>query len=535
MFADSLKSVISVLSGAEKRLSLTSTAGWPLGIFGGTAAGKNVTPETSLQISAVMSAIRLLSDTIGSLPLNLKQRISENETRDAREHTLYSVMHDAVSPTRTSAEWRATSQAWLGMFGNAYAIKMPLGAGETTSLIPWHPSSTKVENDPKKGLQYRLMTTEGEKVFGPENVLHLRGLVVDSEQLVGLSPIAFAKETLGATSGAEEHGARLFGAGAMPGGAIEVDDDPGEAATKAILKDWKQNYGSSSKAHGTVILPFGMKYKPFTIPNSDSQWIEFRRFAIDEIARIFRVPPHMIGNVERATDNNVEKQGLEFLAYSLLPWLVRWEQALNLQMLTARERASGLFFRFNVNALLRADSKTQSEAFGMGRQWGWWSANDVRKKLGENPIENGDEYLVPLNMVPAGEPRPEPTALSAARSEARAPFLSDIGERLVRALSRDVRGRLGAARQANLADFAEDLADIEAKAAAVAESLVTNCFHNGGAETFGRAMATGVVTDIRDRLVDGGGRDGIEALVKEWESGKAKQISAALAAAMVEE
>ncbi|KKN16798.1 hypothetical protein LCGC14_0972280 [marine sediment metagenome] len=505
-----------------------------MGMFS-TTSGKNVSPDSALRIAAVMSAIRLVSDTVASLPLEVRQRISDDETRAAREHPLYPILHDSVGPSRTSPEWRATSQAWLEMFGNAYSVILRDGAGKIKALVPWHPSSVRVENDSTRGIIYTLMSTKGEIVKSENDVLHLRGLTLDAEQILGLSPIRYAKETFGAALAAEEHGATLFGRGSVPGGVIEADEEIPSEAKEAMVKAWQQANGGSARANGMVVMDFGAKYKPIFIPNSDSQWIEFRKFSVAEVARTFRVPPHMIGDVERATDNNVEKQSLEFLSYSMLPRLVRWEKSLEMQLLSPQERAAGYYIQFNVNALLRVDTKTQMEAFALGRQWGWWSVNDVRKMLGENPVEGGDGRMQPLNMIGLGESVLDIQGLQspqAARAAHIRPFLSEISQRLVRAECREIRKCLNTSRWP---DNPVSPDEIRTQSVGLVQSLVRDIFHNGGGAVFAESHADRTTEQIREALAASDGWAAVDSLLVGWEQSRPDQIAAALAAAMLKE
>jgi len=229
-------------------------------------------------------------------------------------------------------------------------------------------------------------------------VLHIPGLGFDG--LIGYSPIAMSKNAIGMALATEEYGAAFFANGAQPGGVLE---HPGVIKDPQRVKDsWNAAYQGSGKAHRVAVLEEGMKFQSIGLPPEQAQFLQTRKFQINEIARIFRVPPHMVGDLEKSSFSNIEQQSLEFVKYTLDPWVIRWEQSLQQALILPSEKP-GLFVKFNLDGLLRGDYKSRMEGYATARQNGWMSANDIRRLEDMNRIsaeEGGDLYLVNGNMLP---------------------------------------------------------------------------------------------------------------------------------------
>ena len=238
----------------------------------------------------------------------------------------------------------------------------------------------------------------GSVILSPSDVLHIPGLGFDG--LVGYSPIAMAKNAIGLAIAAEEYGSKFYANGAAPSGVLEHPGtlkDPGR-----VRESWQATFGGSANANKVAVLEEGMKYTPISISPNEAQFLETRKFQINEIARIFRVPPHMVGDLEKSSFSNIEQQSLEFVKYTLDPWVIRWEQALYRTLLSEEEKKT-VFFRFNVEGLLRGDYASRMNGYATARQNGWMSANDIREleDLDRIPAElGGDLYLVNGNMLP---------------------------------------------------------------------------------------------------------------------------------------
>ncbi len=300
----------------------------------------------------------------------------------------------------TSFEFRETMMGHLLLWGNAYA-EIEWGAdGWPVALWPLLPHRMQVERVDGE-LKYKYTPPTGGAVdLADYRVFHLRGLSGDG--IVGYSPIKLAKEAIGLGLATEEFGARFFGNDATPGGVLTHPGVLTDDAYDRITKSWNKAHGGLSKSHRMAVLEEGITYEAVGIPPEDAQFLETRAFQLSEIARIYRVPPHMIADLDKATFSNIEHQALEFVTNSLRPWLVRWEQAIARDLFPPEDNGR-YFSEFIIAGLLRGDIKSRYEAYSVGRQNGWLSANDVRLLENMNPIEDGDVYLVPLNMIPASD------------------------------------------------------------------------------------------------------------------------------------
>lgn len=364
--------------------------------FGSTSSGKVVNEKTAIQTTAVYACVRVLAEAIASLPLHT-YRYTEDGKEKATDHPLYQLLHNEPNPEMTSFVFRETLMGHLLLWGNAYAQIIRDGRGNVTSLYPLLPDKMTVDRT-STGELYYLYKKEGlDYPLRQEDVLHIPGLGFDG--LVGYSPIAMAKNAIGMAIATEEYGARFFANGANPGGVLE---HPGVVKDPARIREsWNAVYQGSANAHRVAVLEEGMKFQPIGIPPEQAQFLETRRFQLNEIARIFRVPPHMIGDLERSSFSNIEQQSLEFVMYTLDPWVVRWEQAISKALIADSEKKE-VFVKFNVNGLLRGDYQSRMAGYAVGRQNGWLSANDIRELEDMNRLpeeSGGDRYLVNGNMV----------------------------------------------------------------------------------------------------------------------------------------
>ncbi|MCL2105795.1 MAG: phage portal protein [Oscillospiraceae bacterium] len=367
--------------------------------WGGTISGKVVNEQTAMTVTAVYACVRILAEAIAGLPLHVYHYKPDGGKERDISHPLFRLLHDAPNPEMTSFVFRETLMAHLLLHGNAYAQIIRDGHGRVLALYPLLPGRMRVSRDKRTGqIVYSYTKDEGPAVpLSKDDVLHIPGLGFDG--LIGYSPIAMAKNSIGMALATEEYGAAFFANGANPGGVLE---HPGVIKDVQRVKDsWNAGYRGSGNAHKIALLEDGMKFHAIGIPPEQAQFLETRKFQITEIARIFRVPPHMLADLERATFSNIEHQSLEFVKYCLNPWVVRWEQALMQALLLPGEKA-GYFIRFNMEGLLRGDFKSRTEGYATGRQNGWLSANDIRELEDMNRIpelEGGDAYLVNGNMI----------------------------------------------------------------------------------------------------------------------------------------
>ena len=374
--------------------------------MGGSTSGKRVNERSSMQMTAVYSCVRILSEAVAGLPLHFYKYTDNGGKEKAADHPLYFLLHDEPNPEMTSFVFRETLMTHLLLWGNAYSQIIRNGRGEVIGLYPLMPDRMNVERDSKGQLYYEYTvgmddapTVKGSTVIlPPSEVLHIPGLGFDG--LVGYSPIAMAKNAIGMAIACEEYGAKFFANGAQPSGVLE---HPGTLKDPARVREsWQAAFGGSHNANKVAVLEEGLKYTPISVPPEQAQFLETRKFQINEIARIFRVPPHMVGDLEKSSFSNIEQQSLEFVKYTLDPWVARWEQSMARSLLNAEEKRQ-YFVKFNVDGLLRGDYQSRMNGYAVGRQNGWMSANDIREleNLDRIPEElGGDLYLVNGNMMP---------------------------------------------------------------------------------------------------------------------------------------
>lgn len=374
-------------------------------LFGRTTSGKNVNEMTALQTTAVYACVRILAEAIASLPIHVYKHTDEGKEQDVN-HQLYYLLHDEPNPDMTSFVFRETLMSHLLIWGNAYAQIIRDGRGQVLALYPLLPDRVSVKRDDKGELYYVYQRSEednpnfkdkGNIILKKSEVLHVPGLGFDG--LIGYSPIAMAKNAVGMTLATEEYGASFFANGANPGGVLEhpgILKDPSK-----VRESWNQVYQGTNNSHKVAVLEEGMSYKTIGIPPNEAQFLETRKFQINEIARLYRIPPHMVGDLEKSSFSNIEQQSLEFVKYTLDPWVVRFEQAFQKALLLPDEKKT-YFIKFNVDGLLRGDYQSRMNGYAIGRQNGWLSTNDIRRLEDMNPLskeEGGDLYLVNGNMT----------------------------------------------------------------------------------------------------------------------------------------
>ena len=400
---------MGILSGLfhsrDKPTNATSGSSYRF-FLGGSTSGKTVTERSAMQITAVYSCVRILAEAIAGLPLHLYTYKEDGGKEKAIGHPLYLLLHDEPNPEMSSFVFRETLMTHLLLWGNAYAQIIRNGKGEVVALYPLMPNRMTVDRDSSGQLFYSYQMNNsdaptmkaGTVILKPSDVLHIPGLGFDG--LVGYSPIAMAKNAIGLAIATEEYGAKFFANGATPGGLLEY---PGTVKDPdRVRESWNKGFSGSQNAGKVAILEEGMKYTPISIAPEQAQFLETRKFQINEIARIFRVPPHMVGDLEKSSFSNIEQQSLEFVKYTLDPWVVRWEQSLSRALFTPEEKKK-YFFKFNVEGLLRGDYQSRMNGYATARQNGWMSANDIREleNLDRIPAEEGgDLYLINGNMLP---------------------------------------------------------------------------------------------------------------------------------------
>jgi len=351
-----------------------------------------------MRYSAVHGAVKVLAESVASLPFNVYRNLDPRGKEKVKDHHLYKLLHDEPNNIQSSFNYREVKMAHLALWGNFYAEIERDNRGRPVALWPIKPSVVKPRmNATGDEILYDVQTESGQATFSRLSIFHIPGLGFDG--IKGKSVIGMAREAIGLGLVAEEFGATFFSEGAHPGGIIEYPGELSEDAYNRYVKEMKQKYHGLGKSHKLMVLEEGLKYHQTSIPPEDAQFLQTRKYQVEEIARMYRIPPHMLADLDNATFSNIEEQNINFVVHTLRPWLVRIEQAYNMQLFEDEE----YFCEFVVDGLLRGDIEARYRAYSIARQWGWLSANDVRELENLNPLpgEQGDHYLIPMNMVSA--------------------------------------------------------------------------------------------------------------------------------------
>lgn len=362
-------------------------------LFGGdpTPAGVSISEQNSVQIAAVYACVKVIAETIASLPLHVFRETEDGRER-ARGDPRDALLSKSPSPMQTSFCWRELMMAHTLLWGNHYSNIIFNASGrpvEIVPLMPWAVFPRRLEN---REIVYRALLQNGEFEDIPaREIIHIPGLGFDGVK--GMSPIQTVKNALGVAKAAEEFGSRFFGNDARPGVVVEIPGDPGPEAIERLRAQIKEKHGGLGKSHNFMIAPGGMKLHEVGVPPEDAQFLETRKFQVSEIARIYRCPPHMIGDLDKATFSNIENQDIGFAKHTIRPCAVRIEQELDRKLL-----GKGFHAEFNLDGLQRGDFKTRMEGYGIGIQNGFMAVNEVRRLENLPPVEGGDELFRPLNM-----------------------------------------------------------------------------------------------------------------------------------------
>ena len=369
--------------------------------FGTANSGEKVDEQSAMQISTVYACVRLLAETVAALPLHLYRYTDGGKGKEsAFDHPLYRILYRQPNDEMSSFIWRETMMTHLLLWGNAYSQIIRDGRNNVLGLYPLLPENVEVDRD-EQGQLYYIYHAYTDEVPGEQNqdiyfrkdeILHIPGLGFNG--LVGFSPIAMMKNSLGTTLAVEKYGASFFKNGAQPSGVLE---HPGVLKDPQKIRDnWTAVYGGANNAHRVAVLEEGMAYKAISLPPEDSQFLSTRQFGVEEICRIFRVPPHMVQSLEHATFSNIEHQSIDFVVHTLTPWLVRFEQAI-IKDLLLEEEQDVLFPKFNVDGLLRGDYQIRMNGYATGISNGFLSPNDIHRLENMDLIpaeEGGDDYYL---------------------------------------------------------------------------------------------------------------------------------------------
>lgn len=360
-----------------------------------TYTGRRVSPAMAMRLTAVFGCVRVLAESVGMLPCFLYQSTDSGRIKAPKEK-LYSLLYIAPNDYMTPQEFWEYLIVSLCLRGNFYAYKVK-ALGEVVELLPLLPNSVQPKLDENWNPVYQVTFPDGScDVLSQDEIWHVRTFTTDS--LVGLSPISYARQAIGLGLATEEHGARLFSNGTVSSGVLQTDQVLTDEAYKRLKENFQERHQGLSNAHKPMILEMGLKWNQISMSAEDAQFLETRKFQLEEICRIFRVPLHMLQNTDRATFNNIENLGMGFVNYSLVPYLTRIEQRINLGLVN-KEKRGQFYAKFNVGALLRGDMKSRYESYATGINWGILSPNECRDLEERNPREGGDVYLTPMNMT----------------------------------------------------------------------------------------------------------------------------------------
>ncbi len=389
-------SYLQRLLGQSSSLSLDEERHWGEAYSLTTTSGERISPETALRISTAWACTRLIAESVAMLPAIVYERLPDGGKKRAGGHPLYSLLHDQPNRKQTAFEFTDMMQMHAITRGNAYAKIIPGPRGVVDKLIPIHPDRVRIEDISEDAVRYIVTERDGtEKPYLDDEIFHIRGLTLDGTN--GVSVITYARETMGLAIAAERYGARLFRNGARPGGFLR---HPGQLSTDAQerLRNQFEEMTARENQHRVGVLEEGMEYQQTSFTPEDSQMLQTREFQAEEVCRWFRVPPVMVGLTSKSTSwgSGIAELSQGFVTYTLMPWLVRWQQVFSRDLILATEK---YFVEYITEALLRGDIEKRYRAYSIGRQWGWLATNEIRGAENLNPKKNGDDdYLTPMNM-----------------------------------------------------------------------------------------------------------------------------------------
>ena len=437
---------------------LANPPGWMIDLFGSgpSKSGVSVNADTAMQASAVFACVRVIAETVGCTPLILYERLPDGSKQRATSSTVYRALHESPNEWQTPSEFKEMMTGHAVLRGNAYAYIDTDGRGGIRELIPLHPDRMQIIMSRARPAPsvYRYTDHNGVmQEYRPSEIFHLRGL--SSDGIVGLSLSYLARENIGLSLAAEEHASRTFSNGASIRGVLKSPGLLKQDAFDRLKRQFNETYAGLSNSGKTAILEGGVEWQQIGMTSKDAEFLELRKFQISDIARIFRVPPHLIGDLEKATFSNIEQQSLEFITYTMLPWFVKWEEACDRDLFLSAQRG-----RYFVEALtdnfVRGDIKTRYEAYSVARNNGWLSVNEIREKENFNNIgPEGDIRLAPMNYIPLGDvgkqaqppvPAPPPSAPKRNNEAIRIVF-EDAARRIVlkeiNAIKKAAKGKNG--------------------------------------------------------------------------------------------
>jgi len=396
--------------------------GWLSALIGSSRsdAGQVVTPASALSLTVLQNCVTLLSESIAQLPIELYER-SGDDRKPAIDHPLYSILKYEPNPWQTPFEYQEQSQVAVGLRGNSYSFIDRDQDGVIQGLYPLDNEAVTVMKGSDLTPFYRV---HGSDPMPKRMVHHVRWMSING--YTGLSPVLLHANAIGHAQAIQQYAGKSFMNGTALSGVIErPKESPAlkdQASVDRITDGWNAKFGGSGNAKKVALLQEGMTFRPLSMTNVDAALIDALRLSALDIARIYKIPAHMVNELERATFSNIEHQSLQFVIYTLLPWVKRHEQAKTRDLLLPSERKQ-YFIEYNLAGLLRGDQSSRYAAYAVGRQWGWLSINDIRRLENMPPVKGGDIYLSPMNMVDASKPQQFP----AGETEPTKAQIDEIG------------------------------------------------------------------------------------------------------------
>lgn len=434
-----MSAILDAIFGQPQAAHPWTTPAW-WGNLGDSVSGVSVSAETALKISTVYACVGLISETLASLPLVIYRYLANEDGRErARNHPLYTLLHDQANNNQTAFEFIQMMQAHALLRGSGYARLVPGARGFVDQLVPLHPDLVEKEQLSGNRVRYQVTDATGRHPVNSEDIFEVGGLSLDGVNTV--SVVSYARDSFGMTLAAEQYGGRFFRNGSRPGGVLKTQKTLTDGAAKRVKASWEAAHTQTNQ-HRVAVLEEGLEWQQIGISPEEAQFLQTREFQAEDVCRWFRVPPHMVGLTSKATSwgSGIEEMTIGFLTYTLRPWLTRWKQAIRRDLILA---ADVYFADFVVNELLRGDIGKRYNAYAIGRQWGWMSVNDIRRLENMNPVDNGDIYLQPMNMTEAGWTEPLPQKASGEiASPPKAAARNDVRGEHYLLLAEEAAGRV---------------------------------------------------------------------------------------------
>lgn len=356
--------------------------------------------DVAMTFSAVFACFRVLAETFASVPIHEYKKLPNGDRIQTNDTGLYPILHGKANDEMSSYNFKEASMYQLCGGGDAISIRSFNYAGGLTALTPIERQNIRVDRDKDTKKLIYIVNNDYSRPYSRDEVFHVPGPSVNG--IIGMSIIEYAASAIKLGLNYEKFGNKFYENGAMPSGAFEHPTSLNKEAYDRLKAGLKENYSGMTNAGVPMLLEDGLKYNPFTMKLVDAEYLTSRKFEVEEICRYCRVPLHLIQNLDRATNNNIEHQSLEFAMYTMLPHFKRWEEAINTFLLTDYWSRQGYYFEFDMNAMVRGDIESRYRAYAIARQWGWASANDILRLENLPRIPNGDIYLQPSNMIEAG-------------------------------------------------------------------------------------------------------------------------------------